>query len=99
MTEPAGPLATAPAESQWQRVVGPPQGRWGLGAAVLCLLPIFALTAVNAWYVAANPDSADLDLQGGGQLLAWVVVISVAAGSPACARCGGRSAADSPPSS
>lgn len=77
MTEPAS-LATAPVESRWQRVVGPPQGRWGLGAAVLCLLPIFALTAVNAWYVAANPDSADVDLQGGGQLLAWVVVISVA---------------------
>jgi uncharacterized protein len=80
----AGPQHAAPAPSTgspssfWRRVVGPPQGRWGLGAALLCLGPMFALTLLNLWYVAANPDSTNLDLADAGPIVAWVVVVSVA---------------------
>jgi hypothetical protein len=72
--EPASPAPV----SRWRRVVGPPQGRWGLGAAALCLVPLFVLTAANLWYVASQPQEAQLDLQGAGALVAWIVVVSVA---------------------
>ena len=65
-------VSTAPS-----RVVGPPQGRWGLGAAALCLVPLFLLTLVNAWVVATNPGAANINYDTYGDLVAWVVVISV----------------------
>jgi uncharacterized protein len=62
--------------SGWSRVVGPPQGRWGLGAAVLTLLPILVLAGWGAW-LTAQPGSADVDVEPLGAIGAWVVVVSV----------------------
>lgn len=72
------PPASQPPASFWRRVVGPPQGRWGLGAALLCLGPMFALTILNLWFVATHPGSSNVDLADQGVIVAWVVVISVA---------------------
>ncbi|MFZ0323189.1 MAG: type II CAAX endopeptidase family protein [Actinomycetes bacterium] len=74
-----GPVAevTTTAVSRWSRVVGPPQGRWGLGAATLTLLPIFLLVLLGVW-MSAQPGGDTVDVTPLGALGAWIVVVSVA---------------------
>jgi len=68
-----------PVTSKWSRVVGPPQGRWGLGAAALALGPIFVLTIVSVWLTVSSGSSGSTgtDLAPLGQIGAWIVVISI----------------------